>query len=150
MAVRHRVVGPLAVAIVGGKRVYLPKDTYVPKGADPERLAHLIDLGLVAVVDDGRAEPEPEPVPAAPEPAATLHEGHEPGTDPENCVTCASEPVPQPAEPSQDAPVAPSEDPAVDGMNLSELRELAKKRGIALNGARSKDEITAAIKAALA
>ena len=56
---RYVVTGPAAVVRLGGRRVTLERGGIVPDGADPDHLAHLASIGLVAVAEQ---EPESEPV----------------------------------------------------------------------------------------
>ncbi len=75
MASRYRGVGPLAVAIVDGKRVRYDRDEILAEGADADRVEHLLSQGLIEVFDvGGPAEPveTTEPVdPAEPVEAVT-------------------------------------------------------------------------------
>lgn len=75
MASRYRVVGPLAVAIVDGKRVRYDRDEILAEGADADRVEHLLSQGLIEVFEVGDpAEPveTTEPVdPAEPVEAVT-------------------------------------------------------------------------------
>ena len=64
MAGEYRVVGPVAVVRVAGRRVALDRGASVPEGADEAHLAHLLDVGLVVAGSASEVEPEVEPEPA--------------------------------------------------------------------------------------
>ena len=51
MAGEYRVVGPVAVVRVAGRRVSVECGGVVPEGADAEHLAHLVSVGLVSKVE---------------------------------------------------------------------------------------------------
>ena len=68
MAGEYRVVGPVAVVRVAGRRVALDRGASVPEGADEAHLAHLLDVGLVVAGSASEVEPEVEPE-IEPEPA---------------------------------------------------------------------------------
>ena len=51
MAGEYRVVGPVAVVRVAGRRVSVECGGVVPEGADADHLAHLISVGLVTEVE---------------------------------------------------------------------------------------------------
>lgn len=55
----YKVVGPLAVILVGGKRVTRARGSLVPEGADAERVKHLLSVGLIEAVKVEDQGPKP-------------------------------------------------------------------------------------------
>ena len=51
MAGEYRVVGPVAVVRVAGRRVSVERGGVVPEGADAAHLEHLLSVGLVSRVE---------------------------------------------------------------------------------------------------
>lgn len=109
------VTGPLAVAIYGGRRVTLEKGATLPAGADPARVAHLLDVGLIAEI------PDPEPAPAV--------DSGEPPTNPDGGT----------------AQVPTVEARPLTDLKVAELKALAAENGIDITGVTNKDDLIAVI-----
>lgn len=136
MATRYQVVGPLAVALVGGKRVTRSHGEWLPDGVDPERVAHLLSVGLIKEVEvDEPADTNVDEVPPSPIDPSTQSAPEVPATDG--------------AEAGSVKPSVNVEDALAD-LDLAGLRAYAADHEINLHGARTKDEIRAAITAAQA
>lgn len=103
------------------REVYFYRGAVLPPIVSEAEARRLVAIGLVAEIE----------VKAAPAPAEPV-----------------AEPVVEPvAEPVAD-PAPVEDEPKFEAMNLAQLREYAEAHNVALNGARSKAEIVAAIKTA--
>ncbi len=116
------------------REVYFYRGAVLPPIVSEAEARRLVAVGLVAEITDGPSAPEPQ----TPPPGNASGDG-------------------KALDPSGDggAPVEPQTPPAgdgaevdIDGLTVAQLRDYAKAHEIALNGAISKDDLRAVIKAA--